>query len=78
MNTLIATLSPIYTPAGHSPLLGWLLTVIILCVVVWVVVWGATKVLGPPNIPEPVKWILWVVVAIALLIFIFAAFGITI
>ncbi len=77
MNLLLA-LQPIFTPTGHSPLLGWLLTLVIVACIVCFVVWLVTKFAGPPNIPEPFRWVIWVVVAIALLIFIFAAVGVSI
>jgi cation transporter-like permease len=62
--------------AGHSTLLSWLISLVILAIVVSVIVYLASKVLGPPNIPDPWRWILWIIVAIALLVLIFAAFGI--
>lgn len=75
MNLL--ALQPIMNVAGHSPLLSWLLSLLIIAVVVCFIVWLVTKFAGPPNIPEPFRWIIWVIVAIALLIFIFAAFGVS-
>lgn len=76
MNLL--ALQPIMNIEGHSSLLSWLLSLVIIAVVVYFVVWLVTKFAGPPNIPEPAKWIVWAVVGIALLIFIFAALGIAI
>lgn len=76
MNTLLA-LAPI-VQTGHSGLINWLVTLLIIAVVVSFVVWLVTKFAGPPSIPEPFRWIIWVVVAIALLVFIFAALGIAI
>ncbi len=74
---ILAVLQPIFSPEGHSSLLAWVLSLLFLAIVVSVIVWAATKVLGPPNIPDPWRWILWIVVAIALLILVFAAFGIS-
>lgn len=76
MNLL--ALQPIMNIEGHSSLLSWLLSLVIIATVVYFVVWLVTKFAGPPNIPEPAKWIVWAVVGIALLIFIFAALGIAI
>lgn len=72
---LLAVLAPIVN-VGGSAILGWLLTLAIISVIVYFVVWLVTKFAGPPTIPEPLRWIIWVVAAIALLIFIFAALGI--
>lgn len=78
MNALfLAAVQPIFQ-TGHSPLLNWLITLLVIAVVVSFVVWLVTKFAGPPVIPEPFRWIIWVVVALALLIFIFAALGIAI
>jgi len=74
MNTLFA-LGPIVT-VGGSLVLSWLLTLAIIAGIVIFVVWLVTKFAGPPVIPEPLRWILWVVVAIGLLIFLFSALGI--
>lgn len=73
MNTLLA-LAPLVN-VGGSLLLSWLVTLLLIAVVVWFIVWIVTKFAGPPNIPEPFRWIIWVIVGIALLIFVFAAFG---
>lgn len=80
ITSMLASLAitPLYTLQGHSPLLSWLLTFVIVAAVVWFVVWLVTKFAGPPSIPEPFRWIIWVIVAIALLIFIFAALGVSI
>lgn len=72
---LFALLAPVYSPGG-SVILGWLLTLLLIAVIVYFVVWLVTKFAGPPVIPEPFRWIIWVVVAVALLVFIFAALGI--
>ena len=61
-----------------SPLLNLLITLLLVAIVVSFIVWLVTKFAGPPNIPEPFRWILWCIVAIALLVFIFWAFGIAI
>lgn len=74
MITLLA-LKP-FVEVGGSALLGWLVTLLIIAVIVSFVVWLVTKFAGPPSIPEPMRWIIWVIVAIALLIFLFAALGI--
>ncbi len=75
MNTLLAELRPI-VHVGQSGLLSWLITLVILCVAVTVIVWLVSKFAGPPNIPEPFRWIIWVIVAIVLLVMILAAFGV--
>lgn len=75
MNTLaLLALAPLVN-VGGSLLLSWLVTLLLIAVVVWFIVWIVTKFAGPPNIPEPFRWIIWVIVGIALLIFVFAAFG---
>lgn len=73
MNTLLA-LAPLVAPGG-SVLLGWLLTFVLIAAVVCGIVWLATRFLGPPVLPEPARWVLWVVIAIGLVLFIFSAFG---
>jgi len=75
MNAFVLALAPIVN-VGGSAILGWLLTLAVIAAIVIFVVWLVTKFAGPPVIPEPFRWIIWVVVAIALLIFIFAALGI--
>lgn len=74
MNTL-ALIHPLFQPGG-SVILGWVLTLVLIAVIVSFVVWLVTKFAGPPVIPEPFRWIIWVVVAIALIVFIFAALGV--
>ena len=77
-NLSLVALAPLFD-AGHSPLLSWLITLVIVAVTVIFVVWLVSKFAGPPPaIPEPFRWIIWVIVAIALHIFIFAALGISI
>lgn len=71
----LAAISPI-VHVGSSALLSWLLTLCIIAVVITFVVWMVSKFAGPPSIPEPFRWIIWVIVAIALLLFLFAAMGI--
>lgn len=71
----ICALTPIVSVGGSS-ILGWLLTLAIIAALVYFVIWLVSKFAGPPNIPDPFRWIIWVVVSIALLIFIFAALGI--
>lgn len=78
MNFLVPTLAvlrPLFQPGG-SIILGWLLTMVLIAAIVIFVVWLVTKFAGPPSIPEPMRWIIWVLVAIALLVFIFAALGV--
>lgn len=75
MNTLILAMAPL-VPVGGSVVLSWLLTLAIIAGIVIFIVWLVTKFAGPPVIPEPFRWIIWVVIAIALVIFIFAALGI--
>jgi len=75
MSALLLALAPIVN-VGGSAILGWLLTLAIIAVIVIFIVWLVTKFAGPPSIPEPFRWVIWLVVAIALLIFIFAALGI--
>lgn len=77
MNLSLAVLRPFLT-VGSSGLLGWLITFLIIAAVVIFVVWLVTKFAGPPQIPEAFRWIIWVIVAIALLVFIFASLGIAI
>ena len=78
MNLLILlALSPLIN-IGGSLLLSWLVSLVLIAVIVWFIVWLVTKFAGPPSIPEPARWIIWVIVAVALLIFIFAAFGLRI
>lgn len=73
--SILSVLQPITQPGG-SVLLGWLITLVLIAVVVWFVVFLVTKFAGPPTLPEGARWIIWLVVAIALLVFIFAALGI--
>lgn len=75
MNSLLLVLAPLFH-VGGSAILGWLLTLVLIAAIVIFVVWLVSKFAGPPSIPEPFRWIVWVVVAIALIIFIFAALGI--
>lgn len=75
MNTLIAVLQP-FVNVGGSSVLNWLVTMVIIAATVYFVVWLVTKFAGPPSIPEPARWVIWVLVAVALLIFLFAALGI--
>ncbi len=81
MNT-IAVLRPIFRISSQEGttggLIDWLITFVVIAAVVSFVVWLVTKFAGPPVIPEPFRWILWVIVAIALLVFIFASLGIAI
>lgn len=71
----LAALRPFFV-VGNSAILSWLLTLAVIAAIVIFIVWLVSKFAGPPSIPEPFRWIIWVVVAIALLIFIFAALGI--
>lgn len=73
----LALLTPFFN-VGGSILLSWLLSLVIVACLVCFVVWLVTKFAGPPSIPEPFRWVIWVIVAILLLIFIFAAVGIRI
>ncbi len=77
MNTLLALLAA-FAPIVHvgGPLTSWLISLAIIIGIVLLIVWIVTKFAGPPSIPEPFRWIIWLVVAIALLVFIFAAFGV--
>ncbi len=77
MSTLLAELRPIIH-VGTGGLLSWVISLLILAVVVTFVVWLVSKFAGPPNIPEPFRWIIWVVVAIVLLVVICAALGVAI
>ena len=72
MNLLLA-FAPIVIVGG--PLTSWLVSVAIVIGIVLLIVWLVSKVFGPPSIPEPFRWIAWLIVGIALLIFVFAAFG---
>jgi hypothetical protein len=78
MTSLLAFNVHPFVSVGTSGLLSWLVTLLIIAVVVTFVVWLVTKFAGPPSIPEPMRWIVWVIVAIALLLFIFASLGIAI
>lgn len=73
---LLADMAP-FVRIGDSSILSWLLTLAIIAIVVVFVVWLVSKFAGPPSIPEPFRWIIWLVVAVALLIFLFAALGIS-
>lgn len=77
MNQFLCFIHPVVT-VGTGGLLSWLLTLLLIAVIVTFVVWLVTKFAGPPSIPEPFRWIIWVVVAIILLVFICAALGIAI
>lgn len=48
------------------------IVIIVVCIVAWV----ANRFLGPPNLPDPVKWIVWLVIVIAVIAFVFYAFNI--
>jgi hypothetical protein len=74
MNTLLAV-AP-FINVGGSVVLSWLLTLALIACLVIFIVWLVSKFAGPPSIPQPFRWVIWVVVAIALLIFLFAALGI--
>lgn len=78
MNSLFYSLLAVGPPinVGGSAILSWLLTLVIIAAIVWFVVWIVTKFAGPPAIPEPLRWVIWVLVAIGLLVFLFAALGI--
>lgn len=75
MNLSILAVAPLIN-VGGSVLLSWLVTLVIIAVIITFIVWIVTKFAGPPSIPEPFRWILWVIVAIALLLFLFAALGV--
>lgn len=77
MNTfsILAVLRP-FVEVGGSVVLSWLLTLAMIAVLFLFVVWLVTKIAGPPAIPEQFRWIVWVLVAVALLVFLFAALGI--
>jgi ABC-type multidrug transport system permease subunit len=77
MSTLLAELRPIIH-VGQGGILSWIISLLILAVVVTFVVWLVSKFAGPPNIPEPFRWIIWVVVAVVLLVVICAALGVAI
>jgi hypothetical protein len=77
--SILAAIKPfVDLGSEHSPLLNWLLSLVILAITVSFIVWLVSKFAGPPNIPEPFRWIIWVIVAIVLLIIICAAFGVAI
>lgn len=76
MNALLLAAFQPFFQVGGSVVLSWLLTFVLIAAIVMFVVWLVTKFAGPPSIPEPFRWIIWVVVAIGLLIFLFAALGI--
>ncbi len=73
---ILAVLKPLFTPGG-SVILGWLLTLVLIAAIVLFVVWLVSRFAGPPpTLPEGARWLIWAVVAIALIVFIFAALGI--
>ena len=63
---------------GGSVLLSWVVTLLLIAIIISFVVWIVTKFAGPPSIPEPFRWIIWVIVGLALLVFLFLALGIRI
>lgn len=69
-------IGPIFN-VGGSVVLSWLLTLVFIAAIVWFVMWIVTKFAGPPSLPDPVRWVIWVLVAIGLLVFLFAALGIS-
>lgn len=75
MNIVLAHLTPIVQIGG--PLTSWLISLALLAFLVIFVVWLVSKFAGPPSIPEQFRWIVWIIVAIALLVLIFAALGIS-
>ncbi len=76
MNTLfLAVLHPLFQ-IGNSVLLSWLVTFAFIAFLVLFVIWLVTKLAGPPIIAEPFRPWVWLIVIVALLIFIFAALGI--
>lgn len=75
MNSIFFALQPLFNTGG-SAVLSWLLTLVIIAAIIYFIVWMVTKIAGPVSIPEPFRWIIWVVVVIALIIFLFAALGI--
>lgn len=75
MNIVLSVLRP-FVQVGGSAILSWLLTLAVIAILVIFVVWLVSKFAGPPSIPEPFRWVIWLVVAIALLVFLFAALGI--
>ncbi len=75
---LLTVLQPfINLGSSHSSILNWLITLIILAISVCFIVWLVTKFAGPPNIPEPFRWIIWLIVGVVLLVIICAAFGVS-
>lgn len=76
MNALtLLALQPLIN-VGGSVLLSWVATLVLIAVIVSFVVWIVTKFAGPPSIPEPFRWIVWLIVGITLLLFLFLALGI--
>lgn len=75
MNAILAATA---LTLSASPLMNLLLTLLMVAIVVSFVVWIVTKFAGPPSIPEPFRWIIWVIVAVAMLVFVLWAFGIRI
>ena len=72
---LLAEVHP-WINVGGSQVLSWMLTLGLIAAIVFFIVWMVSKFAGPPSIPQPFKWVIWLVVIIALLIFLFAALGI--
>lgn len=79
MNPILAFLAVIqpFIKIGDSVLLSWVVSIFAILVVVSVIVWGASKVFGPPTPPPaPWSWIIWGIIGLAIVIFLFAAFGV--
>ncbi len=74
MNALLAALVPLVHVGG--PLTSWVVSLLMIALFVTAVVWIVSRFLGPPDVPSPARPWLWLIVGIALLIFVFAALGI--
>ncbi len=77
--TIIAAIAPFIDPSdvGGSKILAWVLTLALIAGGILFVIWAVTKLVGgPPSVPEPFRWIIWVLVAILLLVVLFAGMGI--
>lgn len=75
MNTLslFLALTPLVTFGG--PLTSWIISLILIAGFVTFVVWIVSIFLGPPDVPNRARPWLWLIVAIVLIWFVFAALG---
>lgn len=71
---ILLAVAPFVSVGG--PLTNWLISLLLIGVIIAFVVWAVTKFAGPiPAMPAPWSWIIWLIVGIALLLFLFSALG---